>query len=149
MKQEPTVELEGILQKGKITDFTKYCSEHIEGKIYEDFESYISDYIQESKISRKAVIQRADLPMKYGYDLLNGTKHTKSRDKIIRICIGCKMTAKDCSRALKLYGMSPLYAKNERDVLIILALNEHNLDVDDISELLLANGYDELEKSAE
>lgn len=142
-----TVELDKELESGNLGNYTKYCKNNLTNVEYREFCDFISWYFKENKIKRKNALAAADLPLKYGYELLAGTKRTKSRDKIIRICVATKMDITNTNRALKLYGFSPLYSKNERDALIILCINNKNLDVDDVCEQLESNGFDTLDNS--
>lgn len=62
-------------------------------------------------------------------EILNMDSHTKNRDLIIRFCIVGRFTLDEINRALKLYGMSPLYAKDKRDACIIVAVIRKKYDL--------------------
>ena len=75
----------------------------------------------------------------YGSKIISMEKHTASRDLIIRFCIAGHFSLVETNRALKLYGLSPLYAKNRKDACVIVALNNHIYDVERINEMLEEN----------
>ena len=67
-------------------------------------------------------------------------KHTRDRDLILRLCIAGHFSLDETNRALKLYGMSELYAKEKRDACIIVAVNNRIYDLYDIDEMLSKRG---------
>ncbi len=80
------------------------------------------------------VINNAELDRAYGYQIFNGTRKP-SRDKLIQIAIGMHLSLDDCNYLLKCGQKLPLYAKSQRDAIIIYAL-AHNLNVIELNELL-------------
>ena len=72
--------------------------------------------------------------------------HTKNRDLIIRLCIAGRFLVDEINRALKLYGMTPLYAKDKRDACIIVAINNRKYDLFEIDDLLEKQGLEKLSK---
>ena len=73
-------------------------------------------------------------------------KHTKNRDLIIRFCLAGHFLLDEVNRALKLYGMSPLYAKDKRDACLIVAINNRIYELFEIDDLLLKHGLIRLSK---
>ena len=69
-------------------------------------------------------------------------KHTRDRDLIIRFCIAGHFNWDETNRALKLYGFTELYAKNSRDAVLIVAINNRIYTLYDIDELLLEHGLE-------
>jgi len=76
-------------------------------------------------------------------------KHTKNRDLILRFCIVVHFQLNEINTALKLYEMKPLYAKDKRDVCIIVAVNHRKYDLGDIDEILENQGLTKLSKEIE
>lgn len=101
------------------------------------FPNYIDFLLKKKHLKRQDVLIKANLPQKYGYKILTGEAHTSDRDKIIRICLSMEMSLKETQRALKLYGMSELYPKIKRDVLLIFAIGKKIYNIDQVNELLL------------
>lgn len=87
---------------------------------------------------------RADIAENYGYKLISGEKHTNQRDVIIRLCYAGEFTFEETQRALKLYGMSPLYARIKRDALLITAFNNRKGNILDLNQYLKENGENPL-----
>jgi hypothetical protein len=71
-------------------------------------------------------------------------KHTKDRDLIIRLCLAGHFNWDETNRALKLYGLSELYAKDPRDACMIVAINNRIYDMYEIDEMLMAKGLKKL-----
>lgn len=96
--------------------------------------------LTQKHMKRQDVLIRANLPQKYGYKLLTGETHTTDRNKILRICFSMEMSLKETQRTLTLYGMSELYPKTKRDVLLIVALGQRIFDIDQVNEMLIQEG---------
>ena len=111
------------------------------------FSRYMRNLLKEKGISQQELFIAADVSEGYGYKLISQEKHTKQRDVIIRFCLGAKCSLKEADRALKLYGMSPLYARIPRDAVLIIAFNKGIYEVADVDELLAAHGMDGLRTS--
>ena len=71
-------------------------------------------------------------------------KHTKDRDLIIRFCIAGHFNWDETNRALKLYGLNELYAKDPRDAVLIVAINNRIYNPYDIDEMLFEHGLERL-----
>ncbi len=82
-------------------------------------------------------IEAAQIERAYGYQIFNGTRKP-SRDKLIKLAIGMKASIEDANQLLKAVQKLPLYAKSERDSIIIYGLS-HKLDVDQLNDLLIEN----------
>lgn len=101
-----------------------------------NFVSYMDELLTRKQLKRQEVLLRANLPQKYGYKLLTGEAHTTNRDKLLRLCFAMELDLKQTQRALKLYGMNELYPKNQRDVILIVALGKKQYDISQIDEEL-------------
>lgn len=104
------------------------------------FYNYMDELLEQKGLKRQDVLIKANLSQKYGYKLLTGESHTTDRDKILRICLAMKLNLKETQRALKLYGMNELYPKVKRDVLLIVAIGQRVCDIDQVNEMLTAEG---------
>lgn len=102
----------------------------------QSFVQFMDEYIAQHGLVRQTIIHRADIPIGVGYKYLNGTKRTKNRNTILRLCIAMEMPIDDVQKALSLYGMSALNDSG-RDSVIILGI-EHRSTVDTIDEWLRA-----------
>ncbi len=144
--KKKTEELDQVLGKmnpDKIRDYLKENSDSIyppEGA----FSIYMREMFRQKGYSQQSVFIRADMPERYGYKIINGEKHTRQRDVIIRLCLASQFDLTETNRALKLYGMTELYSKVPRDAVLIVALNTKTWNPDEVNSLLKANGFEEL-----
>lgn len=146
MEKDSTENLLNILKDADKDDINAFSRKHLTSN--QSFPAYMDALISRKNMKRQDIFQKADLPQKYGYKLLTGETHTTDRDKLLRICIAMGMTLRETQKALTLYGMAPLYAKNKRDVVFIIALNKGVSSVDTVNEWLSENGEAELGGSA-
>ncbi len=149
MQEKDTNELEKTLGKTHISDFDAYVDSNRDSMLSDSnsFSAYVKDLLAKKGITQQAVFLNADVPERYGYKLLSGEKHTKQRDVIIRICYAAEFTIEETQRALSKYGMARLYAKDNRDALIMIAFNERPGSVLDLNVLLNEHGFQPLRTS--
>ena len=72
-------------------------------------------------LKRNDVVSGSFLDRVYVYQIFSGKK-TPSRDKLIAIAFGLGLSADETQKMLKLSGNRELYARDERDVIILFAL---------------------------
>lgn len=125
----------------------KYSSKMIERDDY--FTEYMRNTFSLHKRHQKDIFIAADISEKYGYSLISTEKRTRRRDVIIKLCFAGHFTKDETDCALKLYGMSPLYARDKRDACLINALCSELYEIADVNDLLSANGLPILYSSAE
>ena len=145
MEQESTGHLMNILKDVDTAEIEQFSREHLTGM--PSFSAYIGSFIDANAANRREIIRKADFPEKYGYKLLSGENRTSERDYILRFCIVLGMTLKETQRALELNGMRPLYPKEKRDMVLIVAINKGISDVDAVNELLESHKCMALKKS--
>ncbi len=95
---------------------------------------YLSEILRTKQLTKSDVIRRSGLDRKYTYEFLSGKKNP-SRDKVLAICFAIPLSADETQQLLKSTGYPALYARIERDSIILFAL-EHNLSLTDTNELL-------------
>ena len=143
-----TSDLEKILQSADAGSVGEVIREHVGSMFGDDaFSSYVRQLIREHGTSQLDVFRRADFSEKYGYAVLSGEKHTIQRDYILRICLAGKFTLDETQRVLKLYGVSPLYARVPRDAMLISAISSGVYDIEKVCTLLAENGFEPLHSS--
>lgn len=108
------------------------------------FTDFMREKMREKGISQKDVLIAAGISDKYGRKLISGDSHTSDRDKILRICLGAHLNLEETQKALKLYGLSPLYARVYRDAILIAAIGNRIFEISEIDELLIAQGSEPL-----
>ncbi|WP_195269098.1 XRE family transcriptional regulator [Eubacterium sp. 1001713B170207_170306_E7] len=102
---------------------------------------HLNALLEVKKQTKAAVIKNAELNEIYGYQIFSG-KRKPSRDKLIMLCIGMKLTLEEIQQVLKLAGHAFLYPKKHRDCILIFGL-KHGLSIYEINEIL----YDRKEET--
>lgn len=97
----------------------------------------------------KDVILAADFSYSYGQKLLRQERHTSERDYILRLCLAGGLDLAEVQRALKLYGMSPLYPRIERDAVLISCLYHGKKEIEMVNDILCASKMEPLLASSE
>lgn len=142
MQKVTTGKLNELLENMKPDQLDAYFKENekymADGK--KAFYYYMKDVLDEKNVKLKDVYSFAGVTESYGSKILTMEKHTKDRDLIIRFCIAGHFNWDETNRALKLYGLSELYAKDPRDACIIVAINNRIFNLYDIDEMLMHRG---------
>ena len=145
--EAPSTEfLESILKQSRPREFGDYLKQNADGMLDNErpFTVYMRQILKENKISQHDMFMTAGVSDTYGYKVISMEKPTKNRDLIIRLCLAAHMELVEVNRALKLYGMTPLYAKISRDAALIIAFNTRMYDMGDVDDLLTEYGFDTL-----
>lgn len=146
MQEKPTNELDemlGNMKPGDLSGFYKENSKYLADD-KKAFYYYFKDVIESKNIFLKDVYSFAGVTESWGGKIISMEKHTKNRDLILRLCIAGHFSLEELNRALKLYGMNPLYAKDKRDASIIVAINNRIYDLFQIDEILIGQGFAKL-----
>ncbi|MCD8367590.1 MAG: helix-turn-helix domain-containing protein [Clostridiales bacterium] len=138
INQNSTDALDSVLQQLEPDEINAYLDTYTDSLVHEEypFSRYMRTLIREKGLTQREVFERADLSDRYGYRLLTQEKNTRQRDYILRLCFGAKLTLQETQRALKLYGMSELYAKVPRDAVLMIAFNRELYEIDAVNALL-------------
>ena len=146
MQEKPTDELNSILENthpDQLSDFLKEHSRYMADD-KKGFYYYFKDVLDEKNIKLKDVYSFAGVSESYGSKILTMEKHTKNRDLIIRLCIAGHFSWEETNRALKLYGLTELYAKDPRDACLIVAINNRKYDLAEVDDMLTGQGMKKL-----
>ncbi len=108
IKSEP--DIEGYLKKNK-----KYM-------LAQSLSGYLNTLLAQKGASRADVVRGSLLDRTYVYQIFSGKK-TPSRDKLIAIAFGLGLSDDETQKMLKLSGNRELYARDERDAVILSALH--------------------------
>lgn len=151
MMKKTTNKLTEILKKTSPEKIDAFFTEYEEEVLEKDrpFPTYIRTLVKQKNLHFQEVFLRADISEGYGYKLISGEKHTRQRDTIIKLCLGAACTLNELQRALKIYGMSPLYARFPRDAILISAISSGIYDLTEINKLLQKHGQPLLRGSEE
>lgn len=89
---------------------------------------------------RRADVARGSLlDRKYIYQIFDGTK-TPSRDKLIAMAFGLRLSVEEAQTMLKLSENRELYVRDRRDAIILFAL-QRNMSIYKTNDLLYEYGY--------
>lgn len=146
MEKKPTDELNELLENMKPDQLDAFFKENEQymADAKKAFYYYMKDVLDEKNIKLKDVYSSAGVTESYGSKIITMEKHTKNRDLIIRFCVAGHFNWDETNRALKLYGMTELYAKDSRDACIIVAINNRIFNLYDINEMLMRQGLEKL-----
>ena len=146
MQEKSTNELDEMLENMKPSELSGFYKEN--SKYLADdkkaFYYYFKDVIDSKNIMLKDVYSFAYVSESWGSKIISTERHTTNRDLILRLCIAGHFTLEEINRALKLYGMTPLYAKDKRDASIIVAINNRIYDLSDLDDVLVKQGFSKL-----
>lgn len=146
MLEKSTNEVEKLLENMKpsqLNDFYKENNKHMADE-KKAFYYYMKDIAETKNVLFKDMYIFAGVSESYGEKIIRMEKHTKSRDLIIRLCVAGRFSLEEINKALKLYGMNSLYAKDKRDACLIVAINNRVYNLIDIDEILEKHGMQKL-----
>ena len=123
-------------------DSTKEMEQYMEiPKVADGFRSF-PEYFQSldkvKEMDRGELIRNSGLERSYFYQVMKGTR-SPGRDKVLRLCLAAGLNLRQTTRALELSGNAALYARNRRDIILTVAVNQM-ADVDDTNLLLFRYG---------
>lgn len=116
-----TSDLEAELNQ--ITDLQKYIKDNKTELQVPDPIQYLLSACNAKNISKSDLIRNSGLERTYGYHLLDGTK-ALTREKALALCFGAKLNAEEANKLLKYANLGTLYAREPRDVVIMMSLNK-------------------------
>ena len=89
---------------------------------------------REKGMSKAELAKNSGISDVYLYQILRGTR-TPSRDRMICMCMGLKLSEPESQRLLRACGFAPLYVRQERDAVILHAMM-HGTDLQTLNEEL-------------
>ena len=95
---------------------------------------YLNKLLKEKSLKKSEVIKKSELSEIYAYQIFSGLK-IPTRDKVLCLAFGMGLDVSETQQLLKSCGLPFLYAKHQRDSIIIFSLNK-KLSVADANELL-------------
>ena len=141
MEEKKTCDLDKIFENAKINNVPDFLKEN-KGSMKDskkEFYYYMKNVIESKNIMLKNVYINSRVDENYAGKIIRMEKHTSNRDFIIRLCLAGQFTLDETNRALKLYGMNPLYSRIPRDACLIVVINNRKYDIDEINEFLEEN----------
>lgn len=133
-----TDELLNLLKKS--SDIATYMETYSEDLVESiPLYTYLNRILNEKSLKKSDVIRLSGLDRKYCYEIFAGTK-TPSRDKVLALCFAANLSDSETMHLLHSTGYPQLYARTERDSIILFAL-QHQLSLTDTNELLYEMNY--------
>lgn len=129
-------------QLNKFKSFEDFWNHNKENIIQNPLPKYLFELLEAKGLSRADVIVKTGLDKAYAYQIFAGIRNP-SRDKLIIIALGIKLSEDETQELLKLAGHRELWVKDERDALILFAIR-HRLSLVDVHTELEHYGLDPL-----
>lgn len=145
MDEKSTDELRHEIKSA--TDVEDYLTKNREYLLKESLSEHLHMLLSRKNLRRADVIRGSLLGRAYVYRIFAGDK-IPSRDKLIALAFGLRLTEEETQKMLKLSGSRELYARDERDALILFAL-QRQMPIMDANGLLLDHGLAVLDTAKE
>lgn len=129
------------------TDMEDYLTKNREHMLQKSLSEHLHMLLSQKKLKRADVIRGSLLGRAYVYRIFAGDK-VPSRDKLIALAFGLQLTEEETQKMLKLSGSRELYARDQRDALILFALQRH-MTIMDANGMLLDHGLAMLDTTKE
>lgn len=110
-----------IEQATNIEDFLNANREYM---LSGSLSQHLTALLAEKKISKADLVRGSLLDRAYVYQIFSGERRP-SRDKLLALSFGLRLTADETQKMMKLSGNRELYAKDQRDAVILFALRHH------------------------
>lgn len=136
--KKSTIELLEILKKSPAIE--QYLDNESESLAKEPLDEVLSKLIDEKGLKKSEIIKRSGLDKSYAYQIFSGEK-TPSRQKLIALMFGMKLSSDEAQDILKRAGYPPLYPRIEVDAVILFCLQK-GLGITDANEFLYDLGYE-------
>lgn len=101
--------------------------------------NHLHTLLKQKGMRRADVVRGSLLDRAYVYQIFSGKK-VPSRDKLISIAFGLCLSDDETQKMLKLSGNRDLYVRDERDALILFAL-QRKQNIFGINELLIDHNF--------
>ena len=132
MPAKDTARLENELSEAD--DVKKFLDDNADNFRKFTLAEYLCRLLEEKNLSKAQVIRASELDATYAHHIFGGRKNP-SREKILSLALAMKLSAKETDYLLYYAGHNKLYARDERDVVFIFAL-ENRKTVLQTNELL-------------
>lgn len=106
-------------------DIDSYIEENSEDITDISLTQYITDMLEEKKLTAAKVARRGQMSDSYFYKISQGVKENPSRDKIIQMCFGFALDAEESRRFMRVARVGELYPRIRRDSIILFCLENH------------------------
>ncbi len=122
MQKQKTKDLEDILKKAGALEKDRILKEIRDVS----FVDYINEILLEKDLEKSDIIRDAQIPRTYAYQIFQGSKQA-GRDKILQLAIAMKLNLEETNRLLTVAHHNHLYAKQQRDAILIFGISKQYL----------------------
>lgn len=136
--KKSTMELLDVLKNSPFIE--QYLENESESLAKEELDEVLSKLIAKKNMKRSEIIKRSGLDKSYAYQIFSGEK-IPSRQKLIALMFGMKLSTDEVQDVLKRTGYPPLYPRIEVDAVILFCLQK-GLSITDANEFLYDLGYE-------
>lgn len=119
------------------TDIEDFLENNRENMLTDSLAGYLNTLLSQKRISRADVVRNSLLDRAYVYQIFSGEK-MPSRNKLIALAFGLRLSDTEVQKMLKLSGNRELYARDERDALILFSL-QRKKTILETNELLFSH----------
>lgn len=137
MNSKSTDELSNEIKAA--TDIEDYLIRNKGNMLTLSLPEYLNMLLLQKGMKKADVVRSSTLGRTYIYKIFSGEK-VPSRDKLLAIAFGLGLSDEETQKMLKLSGNRELYARDERDALILFAL-QRKKSIWEINELLDKHGH--------
>lgn len=113
-----TRDLEEILKKASVLEKDRIISSIRDIS----FIDYINQLMQSKNLEKSDIIKDSQIPRTYAYQIFQGSKQA-GRDKVLQLAIAMRLNLDETNRLLTIAHHNHLYAKQQRDAIIIFSLS--------------------------
>lgn len=133
----------GLLwQIKEASSFSEFWECHKKQIVHQPLSEYLRVLLDDRGLKRSDVVAKTGLDKAYVYQIFAGKKNP-SRDKLITIAFGMKLSEEETQLMLKLSGHRELWPKDERDALFLYAI-QRGMSLEDVDTQLERYGLDPL-----
>ncbi|GFI46907.1 hypothetical protein IMSAGC019_02227 [Lachnospiraceae bacterium] len=128
-----------------VTDIDDYLIKNKTYMLSHNLSQHLNMLLEQKGLTKADVVRGSLLHRTYIYQIFSGKK-TASRDKLIALAFGMHLSAEEAQTMLKLSGNRILYARDQRDAILLFALNQRK-PIMEANELLFHHHLDVLDTS--
>lgn len=122
--------------------FSEFWERHKKQIVHQPLSEYLCELLDERGLKRSEVVVRTGLDKAYVYQIFAGKKNP-SRDKLVTIALGMEFSEEETQRMLQLSGHRELWPKDERDALLLFAI-QRGMSLEEVHTELERYGLDPL-----
>lgn len=141
MPKKSTSNLENELKRS--SSVSEYLQENRDELASDSLPALLQALIAEKGLTKADVVRESNMNEVYAYQILSGVRRP-SRDKLLCICLAMNASLEETQNILKRGGFASLYARNQRDSIIMYALT-HSQTFIQLNSNLFDHGEEVLE----